>query len=238
MKIHAIIRHCNFSSNEVRKKNRPSWFDREKIFNYFLKTIDNRVDVTVMFDGDVSKHFLAKETRCKIVEKQGGNDSRSFLNLLEYTKNQNYSDDDIVYFLEDDYLHRIGWVDILMDGVENMSCDYFTLYDHPDKYFLPAYTELQSAIITTSKSHWRTTPSTTNTYAMQFSTLKNHYDEHTKYCDLNTGGWTRDHEKFLNLWSIGSNLVSSIPGYSTHCEIPYMSPIINWDIEFDKLSKL
>jgi hypothetical protein len=46
-------------------------------------------------------------------------------------------------------------------------------------------------------------------------------------CDL-VEKWTKDHDKFINLWSIGSNLVSSIPGYSTHVEGNMFSPIIKW----------
>ena len=238
MKIHTLIRHCKISSNETRPKNRPNWFNREAIYDTFIKSIDNRVDVTILFDGDASSHFIKSKATANIVEKKGGGDSRSFLNLLEYTVQQPYADDDIIYFLEDDYFHRIGWVDILIDGIENITADYYSLYDNKDKYFLPMYSNLQSTIIATNKSHWRTTPSTTNTYAMLFSTLKKHYEHHVKFCDLSIGGWTRDHDKFLYLWSIGSNLVTSIPGWSTHCEIEYMSPAINWEFEFNKLNNL
>ena len=31
------------------------------------------------------------------------------------------------------------------------------------------------------------------------------------------GGY--DHTKFLHLWREGSNLISSIPGYSNHCDL-------------------
>jgi len=237
MNIKLLIRHCNFSANSANKKNRPDWFDKEKIFNCLLKSIDNRVDVTILFDGDVSKHFLKNETRCNIVEKKGGNDGKSFLNLLEYTISQSYNPNDIIYFLEDDYFHRKGWVDILIDGFSNLSADYFTLYDHNDKYIYEAYSTLQSSIFPTKLSHWRTVPSTTNTYAMLFSTFKKHYDMHVKYCDL-VKGYTRDHEKFINLWQNGSNLVSSIPGYSTHCENEYMSPVVDWSHEFQLLNNI
>ena len=32
-------RHCNFSSNSEHKP-RPEWFDREKIFDSFINTLD------------------------------------------------------------------------------------------------------------------------------------------------------------------------------------------------------
>jgi len=237
MKINLLARHCNFSANSANKKNRPEWFDKEKIFQSLMNSIedDERINVTILFDGDVSTHFLKNEKRCKIVEKKGGNDGQSFLNLLEYTKAQNYSDGDIIYFVEDDYFHRAGWQDVLIDGFEHLSCDYFTLYDHNDKYTYTAYETLQSSIYPTKYCHWRTCPSTTNTYAMLASTFRKHYQHHVDYCDLSRG-YTRDHDKFLNLWKIGSNLVSSIPGYSTHCENEYMSPVVDWALKFKNLT--
>ena len=226
--IRVFQRHCNFSSNS-HNKPRPDWFDREKIFDSFISTLDERVEYTAFHDsgnGEIEDHFLNTKNVNKI-SKKGGNDAQSFLNLLNHVIEQNYSDDDIIYFLEDDYLHKQGWIDILSEGFEYIGADYYTLYDHPDKYHLPMYENLQSKIIATPSTHWRTTPSTTNTYACRFKTLKKHFDIHVNSCDL-VEKWTKDHDKFINLWSIGSNLVSSIPGYSTHVEGNMLSPTIKW----------
>ena len=226
--IRVFQRHCNFSSNSHNKPS-PDWFDREKIFDSFISTLDERVDYTAFHDsgnGEIEDHFLNTKNVNKI-SKKGGNDAQSFLNLLNHVIEQNYSDDDIIYFLEDDYLHKQGWIDILSEGFEYIGADYYTLYDHPDKYQLPMYENLQSKIIATPSTHWRTTPSTTNTYACRFKTLKKHFDIHVNSCDL-VEKWTKDHDKFINLWSIGSNLVSSIPGYSTHVEGNMLSPTIKW----------
>ena len=233
--IRIFQRHCNFSTNSEHKP-RPEWFDREKLFNHFMLTLFddryiNKVDYTAFHDngnGDISNHFLSNRD-VNIISKKGGNDAQSFLNLLNYVIEQNYDDDDIIYFLEDDYLHQDGWVDILLEGFEYIGADYYTLYDHPDKYYLPMYENLQSKIIATPSVHWRTTPSTTNTYACKFKTLKQHFDIHVQYCDLQAK-WTKDHDKFTHLWNIGSNLVSCIPGYSTHVEENMFSPTINWNI--------
>ena len=230
MKIRVFQRHCNFSSNS-HNKPRPEWFDREKIFDSLISTLDKRVEYTAFHDsgnGTIENHFLNDKNVNKISMK-GGNDAQSFLNLLNYVIEQNYSDEDIIYFLEDDYLHKEGWIDILIEGFEYIGADYYTLYDHPDKYYLETYGELQSKILVTPSSHWRTTPSTTNTDAFKFKTLKQHFDIHVKYCDL-IEKWTKDHDKFIHLWNIGSNLVSSIPGYSTHVEGNMLSPIIKWTL--------
>ena len=228
--IRIFQRHCNFSSNS-HNKPRPEGFDKEKIFDSFISTLDKRVDYVAFHDsgnGPIEEHFLKNKDVNKISIK-GGNDAQSFLNLLNYIIEQEYDDEDIIYFLEDDYLHKPGWIDIMLEGFEYIGADYYTLYDHPDKYYLKAYENLQSKIIATPSIHWRTTPSTTNTYACKFKTLKQHFDIHVKYCDL-IEKWTKDHVKFIHLWNIGSNLVSSIPGYSTHVEENMLSPTIKWTL--------
>jgi hypothetical protein len=228
MKIRVLQRHSNFSSNSHLKK-RPEWFDREKIFDSLIASLDERVDYIAFHDsgnGPIEEHFLQNKNVNKVSMK-GGNDATSFLNLLNYVIKQDYQEEDIIYFLEDDYLHKDGWVDILVEGFTNIDADYFTLYDHPDKYYLPMYEDLQSKIIVTPSVHWRTTPSTTNTYACRFKTLKKHFEVHVQYCDLQEG-WTKDHYKFTHLWNIGSNLVSCLPGYCTHVEENMLSPTVDW----------
>ncbi len=227
--IRVFQRHCNFSSNS-HNKPRPIWFNRENIFDSFISTLDSRVEYTAFHDsgnGEVTDHFLSSKN-INTISKRGGNDAQSFLNLLNYVIEQNYDDDDIIYFVEDDYLHRSGWIDILLEGFEYIGADYYTLYDHPDKYYLSMYEDLQSKIIVTPSIHWRTTPSTTNTYACKFKTLKQHFTIHVQYCDL-VAKWTKDHDKFSHLWKIGSNLISCIPGYSAHIEENMLSPTIKWD---------
>jgi hypothetical protein len=228
MKIKVFVRHCNFSSNSVGK-NKPDWFSREKCWDSLKSTSDENTEINVMFDGEPNKeHFLYDPSEgYNLICKYGGNDGKSFLNLLEYVYEQDIDDDTILYFLEDDYIHRSGWTNILREGFEYIGVDYITLYDHKDKYFLPMYDDLQSKIIATPSIHWRTVPSTTNTYAMLAKTFKKHYSIHREYCDLEKG-YTRDHDKFLRLWNEGSHLVSCIPGYSTHCEVEYLSPCVDW----------
>ena len=226
--IRIFQRHCNISTQSANKP-RPDWFDREKIFDSFISTLDERVDYTAFHDsgnGNIEDHFLSDKD-VKKVSMLGGNDAQSFLNVLNYVIEQNYDDNDIIYFLEDDYLHKIGWIDILLEGFEYIGADYYTLYDHPDKYYLQMYEDLQSKIIATPSVHWRTTPSTTNTYACKLKTLKKHLPIHIKSCDL-VEKWTKDHDKFTELWNAGSNLISCIPGYSTHVEGNMLSPTINW----------
>jgi hypothetical protein len=229
MKIHIFQLHCNFSELS-KNKLRPKWFDREKIFDHLISTLDERVVYTAFHDsgnGEIKNHFLNNKNVNKISQK-GGSGAQSFLNLLNYCIKQDYNEEDIIYFLEDDYIHKPGWIDVLIDGFKYIEADYYTLYDHPNKYYPELLDKFPTYVLTTPSSHWRTTMSTTNTYACQFKTLKTHFDIHTQYCDL-VEKWVKDHDKFTHLWNIGSNLVSCVPGYSTHIENEMLSPIVNWE---------
>jgi hypothetical protein len=227
--IHIFQRHCNTSANSIGKQ-RPDWFSRERCFNNLIKTVEGRDDIElhIMFDGIPDKdHFINKHDYL-INKYKGGTDGHSFLNVVNHIEGLPLEDDDIIYFLEDDYLHQEGWVDIMLEAFTMMNPEYDTLYDHRDKYENPGYQKLQSKVIATTSVHWRTTPSTTNTYACKVRTFKKHLDIHKEYCDLEKG-YTRDHDKFLRLWNEGSNLVSSIPGFSTHVETIFLSPVVNWE---------
>jgi hypothetical protein len=228
MKIHVFHLHCNFSELS-KNKLRPEWFNREKIFDSLISTLDNRINYTAFHDsgnGSIEEHFLHKKN-VKKISQSGGSGAHSFLNLLNYVIEQKFKDDDIIYFLEDDYLHKPGWIDILIEGFEYIEADYLTLYDHPNKYYQGMWDKLPSHLLVTPSTHWRTTVSTTNTYACRFKTLKQHFDIHVQYCNL-IEKWVKDHDKFTHLWNIGSNLISCIPGYSAHVEENMLSPITNW----------
>lgn len=238
MKIKIFVRHCKFSSNSANKNNRPKYFSREGCFNNLLNTSDSNTELTVCFDGNLSEcdHFLNKniyKNKFNLFQKKGGNDGVSFLNMIEYVNTLTFDDNDIIYFLEDDYFHNIGWTNILREGFESIAVDYITLYDHNDKYWYPMYEQLMSKVLCTKNAHWKSIPNTTNTYACLAKTFKRDYHIHKMYCDLNKG-YTRDFDKFNHLTNEGKPLISSIPGYSTHCEMEYMSPVIDWETVFNK----
>jgi hypothetical protein len=241
MNIKIFVRHCKFSANSVGK-NRPSWFDREGCFNNLLNTVDPDCEVNVCFDGNLkgSDHFVEKLLGCDLFcvhEKIGGNDGASFLNTLEFAYNSNFSDKDIIYFTEDDYLHNTGWPNILREGFTATAADYITLYDHNDKYWFAMYEQLMSKVICTKSVHWRSIPNTTNTYACLGKTFRRDYEIHRQFCDL-ARGFTRDFDKFERLAELGKTLISPMPGYSTHCEPEFMSPVVDWQQVFENTSTL
>lgn len=232
-----MIIFLRMTSNKAGKF-RPDWFSYEGCFNNLLSVLDDdnekKEKLFVFFDGDPKDHFISNYPDVNIIRTDGGSETKSFTNLLDHIK-ENLKDEDeneIIYFLEDDYLHRPGAMKILREAFENIQdIKYVTLYDHADKYF-PGYFDqfavgFPTQLIFTESVHWRTTPSTTNTFATRLKTLREDFETHYKFSS--TGTISEDHKKFHALWLKGRNLISPIPGYSTHCENMLMSPTIDWE---------
>jgi hypothetical protein len=222
--IQVFSRHC-FVSAASQGKARPAWFSREACLANLVRTAESElVDIHFVYDahaGPISSHYLAGVPNVKIFD--GGTEAQAFLALLDYICSKQLPDDAIVYIVEDDYLHRPGWCHILL--IDDAS--YITLYDHPDKYF-PYYHGLRSRIRIGRYNHWRTTPSTTNTFAARYGILQRDLDVH-RACA--TGfDISKDHERFMILAKERDRVIySAIPSFSTHVETEHLAPLVDWE---------
>ncbi len=201
MATHVILRHCQVSTVSAHKK-RPAGFSREALFKELLPL---EADVHIVLDAE-GPHFC-EAAPVTIHKKKLGSESQSFKACLELAKT--FPRDDTVVFLEDDYRVSPNWLPLVREGLE--VAKYVTLYDHPDKYTQ----DLVSRVYCKPLRHWRTTPSTTNSFATKVSTLIDDMDIHVQY---SSGPVTNDHGKFLHLWSIGRSLVSCMPSAWSHEE--------------------
>lgn len=230
--IEVFVRHCYYSEVSAHKK-RPKGFDRKKCFQNLTETMRGvpNINLTCLLDISHSqgkKHFLHEQSVYPVIEFKGGSECASFLFMMDYVlSKQRIGKESIIYFLEDDYLHLPDWTKVLREAFELPSIDYVTLYDHKDKYEHSDYKSLQSQVFHTESCHWRTTPSTTNTYATLLKTLERDQEIHRAFSL--TGKISKDHEKFCALQEKGSLLISSIPGFSSHLEPEYASPCTNWE---------
>jgi len=177
--------------------------------------------------GTEEDHFIRNQNKFPLIEIDAGCEAKSFLAQLDYVMNLNLNDETILYFLEDDYLHKNGWEDILVEGLTLPDIDYITLFDDRDKYFAEQYSDLTAKLFHSKSCHWRTTPSTTNTYAMCFNTLKKHLPVHREFSENRE--ISSDYDKFCHLQQLGATLISSIPGWSTHMEPEHASPCFDWE---------
>ena len=227
-KIEIFSRHCTFSTISEHKARIPG-FSHEKCYQNLLATTDfEMANLTCFLDiARGEKHFLPKDRR---IEINAGTEAGSFLQIIDFAIAQKFHPETILYFVEDDYLHRPGWVNILLDGFSIEGVDYVTLYDHRDKYFSPMYQGLKSQLFEGSRTHFRETPSTTHTFACKYKTLVRDLEIHRKFSKNRE--ISQDHEKFLELGKKGALLISSVPGYSTHAEPEFASPFFDWESLF------
>jgi hypothetical protein len=151
---------------------------------------------------------------------------------LALDKALTYNDDDIVYFIENDYLHKHESAKILKEGFE-LGASFVSLYDHPDKYLDPSkggnpYCEgggEDTRVYLTDSCHWKITNSTTMTFAAKVSTLKRVEPILRKHT---SGTHPNDFQMFLELRQQGELLITPIPGYATHGETAWLSPLTDW----------
>jgi hypothetical protein len=182
------------------------------------------VELHVVFDGDINSNFIGKyQDKFTTHLIKAGNDQLSFFQTWEIAKSISMEQTDLVYFIENDYLHLQGWDQKVTELFETYKLlHYVSLYDHNDKYFLPMYEDLVSKIFTTETHHWRTTPSTCGSFIITKQLFDLDYDINTSIVG--------DHNKFLQLAEERNRMViTPIPGLSTHCMEGLMSPTIKWD---------
>jgi hypothetical protein len=209
------------------KKEKPKYINNVNCFNNALFTF-NKAYWWVIADnvGDETKQFL--HSKLKTVEHVSvGHGAGTFnlaLNMALVSP-----DDEIIYFLENDYLHKPEADKILQEGFD-LGADYVALYDHPDKYMNGANPYVEGGgeitkVFLSESCHWKMTNSTTMTFAAKVKTLKEDEEILRKYT---SGSYPRDFEMFLELRDKGRSLITPIPGYATHGETAWLSPLTDW----------
>lgn len=149
---------------------------------------------------------------------------------LALDKALTFDDDEIVYFIENDYLHLPNSKTIIEEGLNEIGVDFVSLYDHPDKYIDGANPYVQGGgemtrVMLSTSSHWKATNSTTMTFASKVKTLRKTENVLREYTQ---GSYPRDFDMFVHLYNSAHYLVTPIPGYSTHGETAWLTPLINW----------
>ena len=234
MKIEVFLRHCYSSPNQaLPNRKRPPWFNKGKILENLKRTINPELaKINIVYDehfGSIADTFLSEEKDVEIINC--GNEAGSFLRTLEIVESRGYDDDTIIYFIEDDYLHRENWCETLIEAFD-LPAQYVSLYDHLDKYIDSGYDNLASKVFFTDSCHWRTVPSTCNTYAGKMGQLKQDMHLHKHFSAASPDGISMDHAKFVELGRHGRRLITPMPGYSTHCDLLH-SPTIDWEKYID-----
>lgn len=223
-------------SDKGRRDGKPYFITLENCLRNFCKHFDaNKITIIADNCEDTTIDMIKKYVNEEHIIRTSLNNCGAFL----YAANKALAegdDDEIVYLVEDDYLHIANSEKVLQEGFTYG--DYVSLYDHPDKYTcfddLPTpnpYTihnggEITKVLLTDS-THWKYTNSATMTFAIKIKTLREDIDIITKYC---MDKIPHDFDMFYDLRKTKKrNLVTSIPGLSTHGQLPYLTPLINWE---------
>lgn len=184
----------------------------------------------------------------QLIETQLGNPG-SFWKLYEMAL-QVAKDEDIFYFAEDDYLHLPESPEAIEEGLQYF--DYVTLYDHSDKYKVAGmplnpyakanrYSE-STEIVKGPTQLWRTSNSTTMTFAVTGKTLKEDADiwsitktakkdfDFDNFCVITKQAlilksrFIKQIPRRLQFWSKPKRYLGiCIPGLSLHLEQSFLS---------------
>jgi hypothetical protein len=215
-------------------KVKPAYIHNSACLKNFCKVFfDHISDIRIIADNcsektiDMIKYYIDPI----YIEKVSIGHGAGTFNLA-LDKALKLNDDEIVYFVENDYLHLPDSSKILKEGFE-LGASFVSLYDHPDKYIDPSQGgnpyclggAEDTRVYLTKSCHWKITNSTTMTFASKVSTLKR-----TEYImrKHTQGTYPNDFQMFLELRENNELLITPIPGYSTHGELAWLSPLINW----------
>jgi hypothetical protein len=238
-KLHIYYRHVHMKHEGRSRdpnKQRPEWFDYEKCFSNLLQTLDDSplascVTLTVIYDGtlpEFAHDFMHKH--CEIPRRypfcvktvEAGSNHNSWLVALDQAGSVPMENTDLIYFIENDYLHLPGWLEKVYElCASGIQFDYLSLYDHMDKYILQMYGGLTSKLFVTASHHWRTAPNTCGTFLLRRSTLLE-----------DTALWAMEIQDYFVFTELCQNrgriLLTPTPGLATHSMHGYLSPTIDW----------
>lgn len=230
-------------SDKGNPKNRMPNLDYRKSLDNFIKEFSpSQIEVIADNVEPETKKWLQTYNFKKLHETSLGN-SGSFWYIVKCALKLDKND--FVYLVEDDYLHKPNAQKVLMEGLK--IADYVTLYDHKDKYMEGVNPEVENGgentkVFLTESCHWKITNSTTMTFACKIETLiqDKFFLKAFTVGVLKTnipfirrisyGASPRDFDMFRSLRNFKKRkLISSIPGYSTHGEVEFLSPLTDWN---------
>jgi hypothetical protein len=208
-------------------KVKPPYINNENCLKNAIKVFD-KADWLIIADGysgDLTPYNK------EVQNVKVGHGAGTFNLALDHALT--LDDKEVVYFIENDYLHKPESYNVLLEGIE-LGADYVALYDHPDKYinaedggnpYIEGRGEVTKVYVTNS-CHWKLTNSTTMTFAATVKTLRR--DESILRSFTNTKH-PHDFQMFLALRDKGYSLITPLPGYATHGETAWLSPLTNWN---------
>jgi hypothetical protein len=211
-------------------KVKPDYINNENCLKNFVKVFGNE-NILIIADNccedtiEMIKKYIHPS---KINQVSIGHGAGTFnLALDEALK---LDDDEIVYFIENDYIHILGSPEILEEGFD-IGASYMALYLHPDKFIPPSkggnpevdYDGGYMTKIYRGKTQlFGMFNSTTMTFAAKVKTLKEDEPILRKWTNEKH---PHDFNMFLELRDKGKALLCPLNTFSTHGETNWLAPL-------------
>lgn len=224
---------------------RPGWFSRELCLNSFIHAFrqlvpDVEKEFILLHDGPLmdgsrwSEFLKGKVTELgTIMALPKSNNAIAHLQALK--RGCELDIDAAVIFAEDDYLWLPDSLQKMLAALSEVSADYVTGYDHPDRY-LPGndVRHWDPSIYIAGNHHWRAQESTCMTFATRVKVLREDLAIFARYHNR-ARNVIEDRLSFLDLQGLGRSsgsarrrLVGPIPSLNTHAHLPWLAPVVDW----------
>ena len=210
-----------------------------KNLKFFLKIIDDnsKPEIKETFKGIISSYNLDFEITNLDINKfrdrqKFSNNERMIAHNAHIFASKEYakkSDFDLIYFVEDDYLHLDNSINEMLLTYEKFS----TIFKEdiilcPSDYPYLYQQNYQSLVLIGEKNHWRSVDQTLCTYLISSKLLLKYWDS---YYEMMTNNYN-PYEKPLHDIYKNSVCFSPMPSLSVHLAnlntIYGLSPLINW----------
>ncbi|MES2436822.1 MAG: glycosyltransferase family A protein [Patescibacteria group bacterium] len=147
---------------------------------------------------------------------------------------------DVIYFVEDDYLHNPSALVEMIESYElfqsNLGGTDIALlpYDDPDNY-KPGWIH-PSRIVLSKNRYWRTNTITNGTFMISKKVLLDFWDTFMAFTQYGTGLKSNESATINKIWSESVRLFTPMPSLAIHMHHTLrMSPFIDWKSLWDSM---
>jgi hypothetical protein len=207
---------------------------------------------------------VLKEFDLEVIKTQRIGNLATFSLQVDILTRQTESN--FIYFAEDDYFYLPGAIEKMLSFMrDNPDADFVTPYDHPDSYYTSSRRE-RHLVKPWGDRYWRTASSTCLTFLasrkalVETATIFRTYSNGNMDCPI----WLAVTEKFgltnprvhwcdmfrfktwVKTWRWGwrsilfkrrFRLYAPLPTLATHMESSCLSPLVDWQREFQQFTK-
>ena len=211
-------------------KVKPDYITNESCLKNFVSIFNNQ-NLYIIADN-CSKETMNMITKYvhlpNIVNVSIGHGAGTFNLALDMALK--WEDDEIVYFVENDYIHLPNSAQMLEEGFK-LGAPYVTLYLHPDKFMTPLQggnPEVNNdggyltRIYRGETQLFGMFNSTTMTFAARVKSLR---EDETILRKYTSGTHPNDFKMFLELGDNGKALLCPLNTFSTHGETQWLAPL-------------